>query len=89
MDVIGAIVTFILVIATMVGMFWTFVGLPVGLVLFILKANKKNKLSQKKLLLITFGGFGLLVGSFVLFFLLSLILGLFGVSLTQLSLPKI
>ena len=89
MQIIGAIVSFILILASMVGLFWTMVGIPAGGVLFILKANKKVNLTQKKILLIMFGGLGLLIGSFVLFFLLSVILGFLGISLTNLTLPEI
>lgn len=88
MDVVGAILTFILTFASMIGMAWSAFGLPVGLVLLLLKAFHKIDLNTKTILLITFGGIGLVIVSFGLFFFVSVIFSFFGVSLTNLSLPQ-
>ena len=89
MEAVGAIFTFLLIIASLVGLLWTMVGLPVGIVLLILKSNKKTDISKKRILILTFGGIGLLTISFVLFFILSVILSFFGHSSSSLILPNI
>ena len=87
--ILGAILTFILILLAIIGLFWNFFGIPLGIVLAILKKNKKITLSRKQILLITFGGLGLLVSALVIFFILSIVLGLFGTQPANLTLPDI
>ena len=73
--------------ASVIGLFWTVIGIPVGVILFILKHFNKIQESKKKLLWICFGGVILLIASFVLYFIVSVIQGFLGIPST-LSLPK-
>lgn len=88
MEIVSAIISFILIISSIIGLFWLMLGVPAGLVLIILKANHKVKLTTKQILLCMFGGLGLMVISFVFFFILSVILGFFGIPLSQINLPQ-
>lgn len=79
-------ISVILSFAVVIGNFWSVIGVPVGIILFILKRFNKFHASNKKIFWWCFGGVVLISAAFVLYFIVSLIQGLLGVTLTG-SLP--
>lgn len=67
---------------------WTFVGIPVGIVLSIIYLIKKDK-KLKKLILWSFGGVLISIAMLVLYFIVSVAAGTFGVALPQRTLPTV
>jgi hypothetical protein len=88
--ILGSIITFILILIALIALFWNIFGIPLGIVLVILKRNKKVTLSSKQILVITFGGLVVLGAAFILFFIFSVVLGfLGGPSTSTLTLPPV
>ena len=72
----------VLSIGTFIAVLWSIVGVPVGIVLIIVKLFNKKFLSWKKILLGCFGGF-------ILFFILNVISGFIGMPIKTITLPPI
>lgn len=76
----------------MISVFWSMIGVPVGIVIALLKLLKLEGLKNlrwKKILLFCFGGVGLLIGAFIIFFIINVIAGMFGFQASTLSLPRV
>jgi hypothetical protein len=89
MQQIFTILTGVLVFLAMISLFWTIVGVPVGIILFIVNHFKKTIKNKKKVFWMCFGGLIALIAVFILFFIVSLIQGFFGISPSHMQLPQI
>lgn len=90
MKIVSAVIGGIFLIASLIGFLWTIVGILPGLVLLIVGLTSKEQNDRKryfKWTKICFGGLFLLMALMIVYFLISLISVLFGVSL--LSVPAI
>lgn len=85
-------ITVLLVIVTIISTWWTILGIPVAIVLVIVRAIEKEKTQKvryKKFILFSLTGIPSLIACFVLYFILSFLLALFGVHLKNFQLPTI
>ena len=92
MSAIATAIAAILVITTMISTWWTWLGIPAAIVFAIIRAKKKDKEQKKrykKFILISLGGIPVLILSFVLYFVLTVALSFFGISLISNPIPKI
>lgn len=89
MELLFSILSGVLVFVVIVSLFWTIIGIPVGIILLILKHANKFHGSKKKLFWWCFGGIISLIAAFVLFFIVSVIQGFLGISVATLPLPNL
>lgn len=79
-----------LIFASVLGLFWSIFGIPIGIIITVIHiVDKKTKLNLKKVWLWCGGGVLLIAMSLVLFFIVSVIAGFLGISVSQLKLPVI
>jgi hypothetical protein len=87
METIFNLILGFLSLISVIATYWC-ITVPVGIVVAILKKFNKVKLSWNKIWLYFFGGIGLLVIDFLLFFIVNLIARLIGVHVHFITLSK-
>jgi len=90
--IVGQIINIIYVFAMLIAIIWFIVGMPLGIVFGILAItgnNQDQNAKYKKIALISLAGLPLLVLLFLIYFLLNIVLSLFGVSMSSFSIPLI
>lgn len=81
--IIIAIIRLVIAVAAIIGFFGTIVGIPVGIVLMIVRKNKDDR--KVALWLIVGGGPALLMATFLLWALIALISIFFAVNILSIS----
>jgi hypothetical protein len=82
----GYIINWIFVVATILGLLWAMVGIPVGIVFFVMMLKSKteqDRRNSKKLTWIGFSSIIFLLAVFILYVLLNIILAFFGRSISS------
>ncbi len=89
MAIVGKIIQVCMVVFGLIGFLWLGVGWVVGVIYLVVKSGKNKAGRNMKLwALMTFGGVGLLVAVFIVYFLTGLISALLGVKLLDLTIPS-
>ena len=80
--ILTSTVKLLLVVIAIVGFFGTVIGIPLGIILLIVKKNKEDK---RWILLLIIGGPVLLIGTFVIWAILALVNVFFGIDTLRIS----
>jgi hypothetical protein len=87
-EFIGALINFILGFAGLFAFGWTAIGIPLAIVIWLIK-RKKPDFNKRRLLYLFFGGPVLLLVIFSIYALLFMVQAIFGINLNLVSTPQV